>query len=126
MNAPSGIPLGRRIFISFVISWFASVSLGIIYGARVVNRASFADLWVMGVVQVAAIISSVIALLLTPLVAWGLRSYSVIKWFLLLWLLMVAWVVTIIAVTHNGAFVLDGALLLTIGGLIGIKVMADR
>jgi len=112
--------------VSFGISWLAAVSLGIIYGARVVGRVSISDLWVMGVIQVATIVSSVIAVFLTPLIAWGLGSYAVIKWILFLWLLMVVWVLAIFVVTHNGPLVLDGALLFSIGGLVGIRFIANR
>ena len=126
MNTPSAIPLGKRIFLSFVISWLAALSLGIVYGARVIGTVDLAKLWVMTVIQVAAIISSVIAVFLTPLIVWGLRSYGVIKWILLLWLLMIAWVLMIFALTHSGGLVLIGGLLLSVGGLVSIRFIGNR
>jgi hypothetical protein len=126
MNTPSCIPIGKRILLSFGISWLAAVSLGIIYGARVVGRISIADLWVMGVIQIATIVSSVIALVLTPLIAWILRSYAVIKWIAVLWLLMVLWILAIIGLSQNGALALDSAVLLTVGGLVGIRFITNR
>jgi len=126
MNAPSSIPLAKRILVSFGISWLAAVSLGIIYGVRVVGRISIADLWIMGVIPIATIISSVIAVFLTPLIAWILRSYAVIKWIAVLWLLMVLWVLAIIGLSQNGPLALDSAVLLTVGGLVGIRFMTNR
>jgi hypothetical protein len=74
MTTPSAIPVGKRIVLSFLISWVAAVSLGIIFGARAVGVASPAQLWVMLVVQVATIVASVVALFLTPLVAWSVSG----------------------------------------------------
>jgi hypothetical protein len=124
VSSPSSISLGKRILVSFGISWFAAVSLGIVYGARGVGRYSLADLWVMGVIQVATIVSSAIAIFLTPLIAWALRRYGVIKWILALWVLMVVWVLAMFALCQNGSLVLQSAVLLTIGGLVGIRFIA--
>jgi hypothetical protein len=125
MNTPSSIPLGKRILISFGISWLASVSLGIIYGARVAGTVSRADLWVMGVIQIATIVSTVIAILLTPLTAWALQSYASIKWIFCLWLLLIIWIFVAFAASLYG-LIIDGALLLSIGGLVGIRFIVRR
>jgi hypothetical protein len=125
MSTPSSIPLGKRILVSFGISWLAAVSLGIIYGARVVGRVSIADLWVMGVIQIATIVSTVIAIFLTPLTAWVLQSYSSIKWIFCLWLLLIIWVFAAYAASLFGLIIV-GALLLSIGGLVGIRFIARR
>jgi hypothetical protein len=125
MSTPSSIPLGKRIFASFGISWLAAVSLGIIYGARVVGRVSISDLWVMGVIQIATIVSTVIAIFLTPLTAWVLQSYASIKWIFCLWLLLIIWIFAAFAARLYG-LIIDGALLLSIGGLVGIRFIARR
>jgi len=79
MNSPSSIPLAKRLFLAFGISWFGAVSLGLVYGARVIGTVSVAQLWVMAVIQVAVIISSIIAIFVTPLTAWVLQGCGVIN-----------------------------------------------
>ncbi|MGA2603394.1 MAG: hypothetical protein ABSG14_04125 [Verrucomicrobiia bacterium] len=125
MNVTGAIPTAKRIALALGISWLASVSLGLVYGARVVGTVSVPQLWVMGVIQVATIISTVIGIFLTPLIAWVLRSYGVIKWIVLLWLLSVIWVLTIFTLTHSGGIALEGALLLTLVGLIVIRLRSE-
>jgi hypothetical protein len=125
MSTPGSIPLGKRILVSFGISWLAAVSLGIIYGARVVGKGSIADLWVMGIIQIATIVSTVIAIFLTPLTAWVLESYASIKWIFCLWSLLIVWIFAAFAAGLYG-LIIDGALLLSIGGLVGIRFIASR
>ena len=119
-NTPNSISPFKRVLASFAISCVAAVSLGIIYGSRVVGTCFVTDLWVMAVLPVATIISSVVAVVLTPLVAWGLRNFSVIKWVALLWFTDVAWILGIFAVTHSDRLALDGAIFLSVAGLAAI------
>ena len=79
----------------------------------------------MAVIQVATIVSTVIAIFLTPLTAWALQSYASIKWFFCLWLLLVVWIFVAFAASLYGLIIV-GALLLSIGGLVGIRFIVRR
>jgi hypothetical protein len=125
MSTTSSIPLGKRVFLSFGIAWLAAVSLGNIYGARAVGRVNPSDLWIMGVIQIATTFSSIIAVFLTPLIAWVLRSYAAIKWILLLWLIAVIWVLVMAPIVQNLWSVVASVLILTLAGLTGIRSVVD-
>jgi hypothetical protein len=120
------IPVAKRILLSLAISWFMAVSCGILFGACAVGTTSIVELWVMAVIPVATVFSSIVALALTPLVAWGFRSYAVVWWLVVLWLVMVGWILAGFALTHNGPVVILGALLLTVVGLFGVRFMGNR
>jgi hypothetical protein len=79
----------------------------------------------MAIIPVATIVSSVIAIFLTPLTAWALQSYASIKWIFCLWLLLIIWIFAAFAASLYGLIIV-GALLLSIGGLVGIRFMASR
>jgi hypothetical protein len=79
----------------------------------------------MGVIQIATMFSSIIAVFLTPLIAWVLRSYATIKWILLLWLIAVIWVLVRAPIFQNLWSVVASVLILSVAGLTGIRSMAD-
>lgn len=126
MASRTPIPLAKRILLSLAISWFMAVSCGILFGACAAGTASVADLWVMAVIPVATLFSSIVALALTPLVAWGFRSYAVVWWLVVLWLVMIGWILAAFALTHNGPVVILGALLLTVAGLFGVRFVGNK
>ncbi len=67
----------RAAVISILLSWLSGVSLALIY---VISVAGFTegylplnDLWVMGIIPIAAVFGTAISLLLSPLVVWAFK-----------------------------------------------------
>ena len=105
------------------LSWVMAASLGVIFGAAVMHNASIRELWAGCVVQVSLIISTVIALLMTPLTIW---SFAPKRRLLLpkggiLWCLLVGYI--LLVAPHNGPMAIVGSLLLGAGGLIAIRLL---
>lgn len=77
----------------------------------------------MGVVQISFVLSSVIALLITPLTVWAFKpNVASMKWIAPLWLLLAVYC---LAVTPQSAFFgLYGTLALTVIGMISIRFLA--
>jgi len=113
----------RHISKCALVSWFGAISLGLIYGGCIVRSASIEKLWIMGVIQISFVFSTVIALLITPLTVWAFKPGSVsIKWIAPLWLLLVIYC---LAVTPKSAFFgLYGTLALTVIGMTSIRLLA--
>ena len=78
----------------------------------------------MGVIQIAGLFSAAAAILLTPLVAWAVRNYRSMKWVFCLWVLLLIWLLVVQRVTQNDSVSIFGALVLCVGGLIGIRLAA--
>ena len=124
VTTTSVIPLAKRILVSFGVAWLCATSLGLIHAVQVMGSRSVRELWVMGVIQIAGLFSAAAAILLTPLVAWAVRNYRSMKWVFCLWVLLLIWLLVVQRVTQNDSVSIFGALVLCVGGLIGIRLAA--
>jgi hypothetical protein len=102
------------------MSWIASVTLGLLFGACVSGRCSFATIRLPGVVPVALITSTAVSIVITPIVAWSLRTgvRNLQIYAPILWIALAIYDVTV--VPRNAAYGLYGLFLL---GLIGSIVL---
>src|SRR5437588_10219302 len=78
----------NRVLLAAGLSWVYSVTLGLLFAASTSGRLSFSTLRLPGVVPVALITSTIIALVMTPIAAWSVRTgtrnlclYGTILWF---------------------------------------------
>jgi hypothetical protein len=119
------IALAKSILLAFAVSWFGAVSLGNIYGAIVGRTVNIADLWIMAIIPIATIVSSIIAIFMTPLTLWAMHGYASIKWFFGLWLLLIICMFLGFAARLYG-LIIPGLLILSIGGLVGIRYIGSK
>jgi len=127
MTTQAHISTPKRIALAFVVCLSAALILSVIYGvrARVVGHASFESLWYLGIIQFVILRSLVFTLLTAPMAAWALRSYAALKWFLLLFVVLVAWI--LLAKAMPGArLIIFGGLLLSYIGLVAIRLICRR
>lgn len=108
----------KQILLGASVAWCGATLLGLLYAACASGRISLDTLRLPGVVPVALLISSGIALLMTPLVVWALKSgeKSLIAYGVALFALLVVYMV-LVAPT-NPEFGLYGSVLLGITGLV--------
>jgi len=70
----------RGTLISILVSWLGGVSLALILviSAGVANgwQHSLKELWIMGIIPIAAILGTVISVLLSPLVIWAFKGWD--------------------------------------------------
>jgi len=101
------------------VSWAAAITLGLAFGASVMHSVSLAHLWVTLVIQVSLIISSVVAVLVTPVTAWAFGGR--ISWVKLvgLWLVLLVYVSAV--AYFNGPAAFAGSVLLALTGLFVIR-----
>lgn len=109
----------KRVLLGAAISWTGSVTLGLLFGAcALFARWSFSALRMPGVVPVALIYSTAVSIVITPIVAWSLRTgvRNLRIYLPILWIALVIYDVTV--TPRNGAYSLYGLLLLSLVGLI--------
>jgi drug/metabolite transporter (DMT)-like permease len=112
----------KRIIQRAGITWAAAATLGLLYGACAIDRASIKTLWETGVVQMSLIFSTSAALLITPLAVWALKPPNSMKKVFGLWLLLVAYI--LLVTPWSARWGLYGALLLCAAGLVSIRLFA--
>jgi hypothetical protein len=110
----------KRILLAAALSWFYSATLGLLFAACASGRLSFGTLRLPGVVPVALIASSIIALFMTPIAAWSVRTgtRNLRLYGPILWIALAGWVVAV--VRWNPAYGLYSVLIL---GLVGLVFM---
>jgi hypothetical protein len=117
----------KRILLSLIICLSVALILSVVYGVRVgvVGHASFESLWYLGIIHFVILRSLVFTLLTAPLAAWALWSYAALKWYFLLFMVLVAWV--LLAKTMPGSrLIIFGGLLLSYIGLVAIRLIGQR
>ncbi len=109
-----------RALVAAAISWVASVTLGLLFAACASGRFSLSTLRLLGVVPVALLVSTVIAVAIFPLAWWStrtgvrnLRVYGPV-----LWIALAAYVVLVIP--RAGVYGPYGLLLLGVIGLVAL------
>jgi hypothetical protein len=127
MPSQTHISIPKRVFVAFGICWLAALLLSVIYGVRlrVVGHASLESLWYLGIVAFVVLRCLVLAALTTPLVAWTLRSYAVLKWHLVLFAGLVVWTLSVKPMP-GARFLIFGGLLLSYIGLVVIRFSSQR
>ena len=107
----------KRILLAAGLSWFYSITLGLLFAACASGRLSFSALRLPGVVPVALITSTIIALFMTPIAAWSVRTgtRNLCLYGPILWIVLAAWLVAV--VPWNAAY---GEYSVLILGLVGV------
>lgn len=110
----------NRVLLAAAMSWTYSVTLGLLFAARASGRFSLNTLHLPGVVPVALIISTVIAIVITPAAVWSVRAgtKSLCIYGPILWIILAAYIVVVIP--RTGAYGPYGLLLL---GAVGLAVL---
>jgi hypothetical protein len=108
----------KQIIVWACVAWCVSAVLGLLFAAATSGRISIDALRPPGVVPVAMLISTGIAVLMTPLVVWAFKSgqKSLIAYGAALFALLVIYMI-VVAPTYPG-FGLYGSVLLAIAGLV--------
>lgn len=107
----------KQIIIGACVTWCSTTVLGLFYAACTSGRISLATLRLPGVVPVALLISTGIAVLLTPLVVWSMRpgGNSLISYGAVLFILLLTYIA--IVAPANAFWGLYGSIFLGITGL---------
>lgn len=107
----------KQILLGASFAWSSATLLALLYASCVSGRLSLDTLRLPGVVPVALLISTGIALLMVPLVMWAFKSGEkiLIAYGAALFLLLVIYMVVV--TPTNPAFGLYGSVLLAIAGL---------
>jgi hypothetical protein len=110
----------KRILLAATMSWVYSVTLGLLFAACASGHFSFSTLRLPGMVPVALIISTVAAIVMTPLAVWSVRTgvKNLCIYGPILWIILAGWVVA--AVWWVPAYGLYSVLIL---GLVGLVVL---
>ena len=106
-----------RILLAATISWGYSATLGLLFAAAS-GSFSFSTLRLPGVVPVALITSTVIAMVMTPVAAWSVRTgtRNLFLYGPILWIVLAAWLVAV--VPRNPAYGEYSVLILALVGLV--------
>ena len=108
----------NRVLLAAGLSWVYSVTLGLLFAASTSGRLSFSTLRLPGVVPVALITSTIIALVMTPIAAWSVRTgtRNLCLYGPILWIVLAAWLVAV--VPWNVAYGEYRVLILALVGLV--------
>jgi hypothetical protein len=116
----------NRILIAAVMSWAYSVTLGLLFAIAVSGSYSPKTLLLPGVIPVALTGSTVVAIGMTPVAVWSVRTGARNLWFYgpILWVALAAYVVFAIPkVGHYGQY---GLLFLAVLGLVALGFIPAR
>jgi hypothetical protein len=110
--------LWSRILAAAVTSWTCSVALGLLFAVAVSGNYSPSVLLLPGVVPVALIGSTVVAIAITPVAIWSLRTGTRNLWLYgpILWMGLAAYIV--FAIPRAGHYGPYGLLFLAVLGLV--------
>jgi hypothetical protein len=116
----------KRVLLAAGMSWIYSATLGLLFAACASGRLSFSTLRLPGVVPVALITSTIIALALTPIAAWSVRTgtRNLCLYGPILWIVLAVWLVTV--VPRNAAFGESSVLVLALVGLVFLGFIPAR
>jgi hypothetical protein len=110
----------KKLLLAAAISWVFSVALGLLLAARVFvpETRSLSALLLPGVIPVAVIGSTMVALLVVPFALWAMRTgtRNLFKYAPILWIILAAYIVLVMPIAgHNGQY---GLLFLAVIGLV--------
>ena len=118
--------LWNKILVAAVMSWGYSVTLGLLFAVVVSEDHSLRTLMLPGVVPVALIGSTVVAIVITPASIWSVRTGARNLWLYgpILWIVLAACVV--FAIPRAGHYGQYGLLFLAILGLVALGFIPPR
>jgi hypothetical protein len=110
----------NRVLLAAAISWSYSVSLGLLIASCASGRFYLSTIRLPGVLPVALVISTVIAIAITPIAVWSVRTgtKNLCIYGPILWIVLAAYIVVVIP--RTGAYGPYGLLLL---GLVGLAIL---
>jgi len=118
--------LRNRIAVAAVMSWVYSVTLGLLFAVVVSEDHSLRTLTLPGVVPVALTGSTIVAIAITPVATWSVRTGARNLWLYgpILWIALAAYVV--FAIPKAGHYGQYGLLLLAVLGLVALGFIPGR
>ena len=124
--ARAAMSLSNRILLAAVMSWTYSVTLGLLFAVAVSGNYSLRTLVLPGVVPVALAGSTVVAIAITPLAIWSVRTGARNLWFYgpVLWIALAVYVV--FAIPKAGHYGPYGLLFLAVFGLVALGFIPAR
>jgi hypothetical protein len=116
----------NRILLAAVMSWVYSVSLGLLLAIVLSEDHSLRSLVLPGVVPTALIGSTIVAIAITPVAIWSVRTGARNLWFYgpILWIALAVYVV--FAIPRAGHYGQYGLLGLAVLGLMGLGLIPAR
>lgn len=118
--------LWNRILIAALMSWAYSVTLGLLFAVVLSENHSPRNLLLPGVIPVTLLGSTIVAIAITPVAIWSVRTGARNLWFYgpILWVALAAYVVFIIP--KAGDYGPYGLLFLAALGLIVLGFIPAR
>ena len=115
-----------RVLIAAVMSWAFSVTLGMLFAIAVSGNYSPKTLLLPGVIPVALTGSAVVAIAMTPVAIWAVRTGARNLWLYgpILWIALAAYVV--FAIPRAGNYGQYGLLFLAVLGLVVLGFIPAR
>jgi hypothetical protein len=119
------VDFGKRILLSLALSWVCSVTLGLLF-ALVVGDFSPGTLLLPAVAPVTLLGSTIVAIAVSPLAAWSLRTgiRNLWRYVPILWLVLAAYIV--LAVPRAGHYGQYGLLVLAALGLVILGIIPPK
>ena len=118
--------LWNKILLAAVMSWAYSVTLGLLSAVAASENHSLRTLLLPAVVPVALIGSTIVAIAITPVAFWSVRTEARNLWFYgpILWIVLAAYIVFVFAkVGYYGQY---GLLFLAVLGLVALGFIPAR
>ena len=116
----------NRILVAAIMSWGYSVTLGLLFAIVVSEDHSPKDLLLPGVIPTALLGSTIVAIAITPLAIWSVRTGVRNLWFYgpILWAALAAYV--LFAIPRAGHYGPYGLLFLAVFGLVALGLIPAR
>jgi len=132
ISVAAGISLGYSLTLGAIASLYftlspnANTNTTFQENLTAFKSMSLRDLWIMGIIPVALLVSGTAALIVTPFTAWALRagSRNILVYGSILWIALVAYI--IFPPPLNGEFYWGGMIILSIAGLLIIGFIPSR
>jgi hypothetical protein len=118
--------LWNRILVAAVMSWAYSVTLGLLFATVLSENHSPRDLLLPGVVPATLVGSTIVAVAITPVAIWAVRTGVRNLWLYgpILWIALAAYVV--LAIPRAGHYGQYGLLFLAVLGLVVLGFIPAR
>ncbi len=96
-DTDTSMSMVKRILLAAALSWVYSVTLGLVFAATLLGRLSLEPLALPGVIPVALLGSSIVAVAIAPLSMWALRAGARNLWTYgpALWVVLAAFAVAV-------------------------------
>lgn len=115
----------NRVLLAAAMSWSYAVTLGLLFAACASGRLSFSTLRLPGVIPVVLVVSTVIAIIMTPIAVWSVRTgtKNLCIYGPILWITLAAYI--LLVVPRTGAYGPYGLLLSGVAGLVVLGLIPD-